>query len=88
MASTSQCGGQPSQPVRDEGGVGFSKKPSQIKFLLTLAAPVSLPPEVSGLERGEEEEDRKTHHDEVKMAYLYMHTDFLTGVTLKGEDGF
>ena len=28
MASTSQPGGQPCQPVRDEGGVGFSKKPS------------------------------------------------------------
>lgn len=51
MASTSQCVGQPCQPVRDEGGVDFSKKPSENKFLLTLAAPVSLPPAVSGLDQ-------------------------------------
>lgn len=55
MASTSQCVGQPCQPVRDEGGVDFSKKPSENKFLLTLAAPVSLPPAVSGLDQRREE---------------------------------
>lgn len=51
MASTSQRVGQRCQPVRDEGGVDFSKKPSENKFLLTLAAPVSLPPAVSGLDQ-------------------------------------
>lgn len=54
MASTSQRVDQPCQPVRDEGGVDFSKKPSENKFLLTLAAPVSLPPAVSGLDQRRE----------------------------------
>ena len=34
MASTSQSDGQPCQPVRDEGGVGFSKK-TQLEQILT-----------------------------------------------------
>lgn len=61
-ASISQCVGQPCQPVRDEGGVDFSKKPSENKFLLTLAAPVSLPPAVSGLDQRREKISSANSH--------------------------
>lgn len=71
MASTSQCVGQPCQPVRDEGGVDFSKKPSENKFLLTLAAPVSLPPAVSGLDQRREKIGSANSHLPISLPQIH-----------------